>query len=145
MLQNECFITETSLQVNCPPTPKKHSEINLWKSKMHLNAYNQIKKYRNVEYKDAMYSLALNFQACQKCPLCYSKLKSPPFATVCISVNKSTATFTVFTLFFVVFVVCLCPKDNWIIFRRKMSASIDGGLSGGSSMRRPGSEEPHRR
>ena len=23
------FITETSLQVNCPPTPKKHSEINI--------------------------------------------------------------------------------------------------------------------
>ena len=26
---------------------------------------NMNKKYRNAEYKDAMYSLALNFQACQ--------------------------------------------------------------------------------
>ena len=29
--------------------------------------------------------------------------------------------------------------------RREISASVDGGLSGGSSVRRPGSEDPHRR
>ena len=28
--------------------------------------------------------------------------------------------------------------------RRKISAGVDGGLSGGSSVRRPGSEDPHR-
>ena len=28
---------------------------------------------------------------------------------------------------------------------RKMSTGVDGGLSGGSSVRRPGSEDPHRR
>ena len=39
-------------------------------------------------------------------------LSFPPFATTCISVKKSTATF--FTLFCVVFVVCLCPNNNCI-------------------------------
>jgi hypothetical protein len=29
--------------------------------------------------------------------------------------------------------------------RRKISAHVDGGLSGGSRVRRPGSEDPHRR
>ena len=29
--------------------------------------------------------------------------------------------------------------------RRKISAHVDGGPSGGSSVRRPGSEDPHRR
>ena len=29
--------------------------------------------------------------------------------------------------------------------RRKISASVDGGLKGGSSVRRPGSEGPHLR
>ena len=28
---------------------------------------------------------------------------------------------------------------------RKISAHVDGGLSGGSRVRRPGSEDPHRR
>ena len=27
--------------------------------------------------------------------------------------------------------------------RRKISAHVDGGMSGGSSVRRPGSEDPH--
>jgi hypothetical protein len=29
--------------------------------------------------------------------------------------------------------------------RRKISAHVDGGLSGGSRVLRPGSEDPHRR
>ena len=29
--------------------------------------------------------------------------------------------------------------------RQKKSAHVDGGLTGGSSVRRPGSEDPHRR
>ena len=34
----------------------------------------------------------------------------------------------------------ICRHVRW-----KVSASVDGGLSGGSGVRRPGSEDPHRR
>ena len=39
----------------------------------------------------------------------------------------------------------LSDQLNFSFFQQKKSASVDGGLSRGSSLHRPGSEDPHRR